>query len=323
MSKDLLGLLHEEYIVGEIPAIRPFLDYFQRTFGEGLQSVVLYGSRVDPSLATESSFFDFYLICDDYQRVLKRRRDRWLARFLPPNIYYLELPGEQDTPLSCKYCLISVADLKEAVSDRARDLYHLGRFSKRLALVWWRDEYDRDEVLSVCLRAMETLVPHAVNKVGNAFTLPELVRRALALSYEGEVRLEKTEEKVEALYRSAEDFYLRVWKELLADYRGLNRDIFHEPGEDDEPGMIYLRRSPVARSRMYEDTARLIHSSRRRAKARWPKGIMLMDNWVDVLLAKVERTYGVKIELTERERRWILLAGWKYFFRLRREGKIK
>ncbi|MHA1569982.1 MAG: hypothetical protein ACTSXZ_10965 [Alphaproteobacteria bacterium] len=323
MRQPLLDLLRETYCGASYPAAQPFVDHFREKFGEGLQVIILYGSLVDPSLATATSFFDFYLIVDDYESVLPRRRDRWLAKILPPNIYYLELPGEGEQPLSCKYCVISIADLKEEVSDRAKDLYHLGRFSKRLALLWWRDEYDRDEALSACLKAMRTLTPHAINKVGNAFSLPELVRKALALSYEGEVRLEKTEEKIEALYRAAEDFYLQVWAELLEEYRQNNRDIFHEPGEEDEPGIIYLRRSPVARSRMFEDTRELIARSRRRAKARWPKGILLVDNWVNILLAKIERTYGVKIELTERERRWILILGWKHFFRLRREGKIR
>jgi len=91
------------------------------------------------------------------------------------------------------------------------------------------------------------------------------VRQALALSYEGEVRLEKTGEKVDALFRCAEDFYLAVWERLLAEYRAAGAA------------------PPV-------DTARLIARSRRRAKARWPKNMLLVDNWLDILIDKVERT---------------------------------
>jgi len=319
---ELLNLLRETYCRDEFPAIQPFVDHFRNTFGDGLQTIVLYGSRLDPSLATDTSFYDFYLVVDDVRTVFHRRRDRWLASFLPPNIYYLELPGEGGQKLNCKYCVIDLDTLRDEVGPLARDLYHLGRFSKRLAVVWSRDSFDRDETLSVCLKAMETLTPHAINRVGNTFILDELIRRALALSYEGEVRLEKIEEKVDALFNSAADFYRQAWSILLKQYRQNHRDLFHEAGEHDEPGLIYLRRSPSRRASMHRETADLIARSRRRAKLRWPKGMLLVDNWVDILLAKIERTYGVKIELSERERRWILIFGWKYFFRLRREGKI-
>ncbi len=317
MSDDLLRLLRATYGGQAFPATAPFVEHFRRTGGDALLAVVLYGSRIDPSLCTETSFFDFYLICRDYASFFARRRDRWLARMLPPNIYYLELPNAAGTKQVCKYCVISLADLQDAVGARAKDLYHLGRFSKRLALLWRRDEAAGDAVLGACRQAMLTLLPHALGKMNDAFTLPDLVRQALALSYEGEVRLEKTGEKVDALFHCAEDFYLEVWDRLLADYRAAHVDLF---APDDPPGVIHLRARPTPPGLA---TPRLLARSRRRAKARWPKNILLVDNWVDILLDKVERTYGVKLNLTPRERRWALILGWKHFFRLRREGKIR
>lgn len=323
MENAAYELLRDTYSEPGPPAAARFVEFFRKTFGQELAAVILYGSMIDERLAGENSFYDFYLICDDYRRFFKRRRDRWLARILPPNVYYQELPDEAGRAVAGKYCVISLEDLKEACGLDAKDLYHLGRFSKRLILLWTRGTFERDEVLGACLQAMETLTPHAINRVGNIFTLEEFIRRALALSYEGEIRLEKTEEKVRELYESAAPFYRRIWGTMLADFSLRNREIFHEPQPDDEPDTFYLRRKTSLHARMAEPTRRLIRRSRRRAKLRWPKGIILLDNWLDYLLAKVERTYGVKLELTPRERRWPLILGWKHYFRLRRQGKIK
>ena len=322
MDQKLLDLMREAYCGTSYPALKPFVDRFREKYGAGLAAIVFYGSKLDPNLASETSFYDFYLICDDYNRIFSRRRDRWLAQVLPPNIYYLELKDAEGYIRSCKYCVISLNHLQDAVSEQARDLYHLGRFSKRLALVWWRTDRDRDQLLELCAQAMQTLLPHALNKMGDSFTLPTLIHQALALSYEGEVRLEKTDEKVRSLYRSAESFYLQVWARLLAEHRSPGGELAVQPQSEPAPDPLFFRTVARPAGRPPATTRRLIERSRRRARARWPKNIVLVDNWVDILLAKVERTYGVKLELTPRERRWVLILGWKHFFRLRREGKI-
>jgi len=322
MTGETLALLRDTYCQEPPVAVRPFVDYFTARFGEALTAVVFYGSKLDPTLADETSFFDFYLICEDYAATLTRRRDRLLARFLPPNIYYLELPGA-GPGRAAKYCVISLDDLRAAVGDDAKDFYHLGRFSKRLAVVWWRDTYERDAVLECCRQAIRVVAEHAVNRVPNEFTLDEFIGRALALSYEGEVRLEKTDEKVEALFASAAPFYREVFGIALEQYRRDNGDLFHDPQPDDPPGVYFMRRSVSQRAALHEDTRLLLNRSRRRARARWPKAIVLVDNWLNILLAKVERTYGVRIELTPTERRWPLILGWRHYFRLRREGKIR
>jgi len=315
-------LLRETYCVDPPAAVQPFVDHFREVFGEGLAAVVFYGSRLDGALSSETSTFDFYLVCDEYSQVFSRRRDRLLARVLPPSIYSLDLPVDGGVQ-RCKYCVISRDDLRREVGAGANDFYHLGRFSKRLAVVWTRDSYERDEVLACCWQAMRTITEHAINKVSNEFTLDEFILKALALSYEAEVRLEKTDEKVRRLFDSAKQFYRHAYSILLAELRDVSPDLFHTPQEDDPAESYFLRRSVSQRARMHEETRYLIKRSRRRGKLRWPKNIVLVDNWVDPLLEKVERTYGVKIELTPTERRWLLIFGWKHYFRLKREGKIR
>ena len=48
----------------------------------------------------------------------------------------------------------------------------------------------------------------------------------------------------------------------------------------------------------------------------------MYDNWIDYMLEKLERTKGISLEISERDRRWPLIFGWKHFFAMRRQGLI-
>ena len=64
--------------------------------------------------------------------------------------------------------------------------------------------------------------------------------------------------------------------------------------------------------------------SKLRATLRWLKYVALYDDWLDYVVRKVERRSGVRLELTERERRWPLLFLWPKavrFIARRRDGR--
>jgi hypothetical protein len=54
------------------------------------------------------------------------------------------------------------------------------------------------------------------------------------------------------------------------------------------------------------------------ATLRWTKHLVTFEGWLDYIVAKVERRLGVRIDLTDRERRWPLLFLWPKFFRVMR-----
>ena len=68
---------------------------------------------------------------------------------------------------------------------------------------------------------------------------------------------------------------------------------------------------------------KFIYLSRLRARLRWPKNMFTVDNWLDYMIAKIERTQGIKIEMTSTERKFWYIFGWKYFVRLYRKKLIK
>jgi hypothetical protein len=232
----------------------------------------------------------------------------WL---LPPNIFHLRL-GDRDA----KYNVISERDLIHATSENARDVYHLGRFSKRIALVWSRDKAAADTVLRAHASAMRSVAQKVYFSMAEKFTLLEFIHHALELSYIGEFRVEAPD-KVDRLYRAEKDYYDRAFAQILEEMSQAPWNIVVVNSTYQRPIRFFFDMSGGRKLK------RFIRKSRIRAKLRWPKSIFTVPNWIDYLLAKIERTHGIKIELTEKERKFVFIYGWKYFFLLKRKKALK
>jgi len=317
----LTDFVHENYTKDKRPEYQGYVDYFLNKHGDSILAVVLYGSCVSNSTRSETSMPDFYLIVDDYRRFHKRRFQAYINAKLPPVVFNID-SDSNGLPGKCKYCVISEKDLEVHTSLDAKDLYHLGRFSKKVSILYTKMVSDGFPIVEAAIRSWENLADHALCVTQSEFRVEHFAKSLLGLSYLGEVRLEKTQDKVSALYEANQEFYDHCFSQILLSHSRSHRDefIFDETLAD---GTYLQRRTPVKRVRQRQFLNKLLAKSRRRGKMRWAFMIFTVDNWVDILLAKVERTYGVKIELTEKERKHPLIFGWKYYFKFKREGKIK
>jgi Phosphatidate cytidylyltransferase, mitochondrial len=271
---------------------------------DAVRAIVFYGSLLADTTRRPDSFHDFYVIVDSLAAYHGRLRDRLVGRVLPPSIYYRQFEGD----LRCKFCVLTADQLERELSPRARDIHNVGRFSKRVAVLWSRDAASYELVVEGCLSAARTLRPHALALLPAEFELDELIRTLLRLSYLGEQRVAE-DSKVDALFAAERDHYRALYGAIL-DEAGLVRE-----------GDRYRQPAPTAADR--RRTLRFLARSRRRGKLRWPKYIVTVDNWLEIALAKVERHHGVKVELTARERRWPLIFGWRKYFALKRRGVVK
>jgi hypothetical protein len=306
----LLALMREKYRVPPDSAIDAFVQRFREIHGPGLKAVVLYGSRLWEETRAPDSILDFFLIASGYRAFYPCRRHAWLNRVLAPNTYRLVVGSEQ-----CKYNVVSLSDLRRATSAEADDLFHAGRFSKRVGLAWTDSEASREEILRLCLSAMKTVVPLAISRLGRTFTFEEFLQGVLAISYAAEVRVE-ADSKVGKLLRAEEAFYRTVYGEILAreEDRGLVR-------RDEARGVLVQDASTLVARR--QRTEALLRRSRLRMYARWPKYMVTLDGWLDLLLDKIERTQGIRLELSPLQRKYPYIFGWGHFFRLLRKGLVK
>ncbi len=278
-------------------AAQPFLDELAAHPERSVRAVVLYGSCLWPSVRGESSCPDFIVVVDSLRAYFGSVGPALLGAVLPPSVYRLR-SGDQFAKLS----VASVAQLKSQCGDAAKDLHLAGRLSKRVALVWARDEASRALVVDAQLAALRTLAPLALARLGRRVALDGFVDAVLRLSYESEVRIVEPT-KVTALFAAEREHYRAVGRALLDE-------IGAEPvASSDELVVPAHAVAPKA------ELERRLRRSRRRALLRWPKYLVTYDGWLEYLTMKLARA-GTPVALSAWQRRLPLILALPVLWRL-------
>ena len=288
------------------------LDYHDRlterfvpllTARPGVVAVVLYGSCLFGHGAADSEP-DFFVIVESLRRYHGGLALAALSSVLPPATFHVRA-GETFG----KACVLSVSQLVRETSRRAADLHHLGRFSKRVGLVWARDDAARALVREAQRTALETLAPRVLTLLPTRFSVDEFITALLGLSYRGEPRVVEPG-KIDRLFAVDPGGYRAVARALLAAQPGVTLD----GDQVAQPPAL-----PWARAELRW----LIARSRRRAILRIPRNLLTFDGWLDYAVRKIERHTGRRFPLSDRERRHPLLLGWPRLWQLRREGVLR
>jgi hypothetical protein len=292
--------------------IRPFVEKILQRYGNRVVGIFMYGSVLSKVTAAADSFPDFFVITDGYRRVFQRMSHWILAYPLPPHIYHLRI-NEQ---LHCKYNLVSFGRFRRECSKRAKDIYILGRFGKRVSLVYARDEDARKKLLNCCFSAMMNVVPWTLRGMDRTFDETEFALACLNISYAGETRVEASS-KVPKLFEAEKSLYMDVYPNLLEQHPKAGKLVKKtEDGRFVPAGGKFVRWLRRLRLKWF------LKRSRIRGILRWPKFLVTVDEWIDIILAKIERTKGIKIIPSPRARRHPLIFAWPHFFRLIKAGAL-
>jgi hypothetical protein len=288
-----------------------FRNWFAEKYGQNLVAVIFFGSCLSEKSKSATSFKDFIVVVDKYRKTGKNPV-KWLSHWtLPPDLFHLSLQKD-GTRHECKYYLISTPQLLDATGPRARDLYLMGRLSKRIAVIFYRDQAGLGLVVQAQAQALRRAAELSLALL-DGFDLEQFIKAVMRLSYLAETRLED-ERKVDSLYDAHPEFYRRVYSRVLDEI--VAQGMVRSDGEN--RWRAVREKAPFSRKEIDDFLAK----SRKRFKARWPKMIITVDNWLDQLLGKLERTYGIKLEIPPWERPVILITGWRHYFRLKKQGKI-
>lgn len=201
--------------------VAPLCAALQRDLGPGLRALWLFGSYLSPALRRPSSVPDVFALVEDSADAARRLGlgplRRWLCRVLPP----LVLPyAAGDTTRSstgagaraAKLNLATAAQIGAALRGLP-DLYLAGRLSKRVLVLYARDVACAGEVESLLSEARAAMLALALQAQGAA-PPPLLYQRALALSYEGELRPESAA-RLRLLYQCDAASYDALFAPLL------------------------------------------------------------------------------------------------------------
>ena len=285
--------------------IRSYLDRVLQIVGrQKVACVVAYGSSLSAVTRSSTSTPDFFVIVDAYPEFYASRFHAILNAFLPPNVYHYKLGNSQS-----KYSVVSLTRLRKE-SRFPSDLYLAGRFSKKIEVAWSRNEATTQEVLGIQRACARAVAEKTLPLMPARFSLDEFCQAAIRLSYLGDVRVE-AKDKIQKLFDADPAFYRETYAPILVDL-GIARE---ETGYRKDPHPADAIRRLLVQG--------FLLSCKIRAQLRWPKAMFTASDWLDYVLQKIERTQGIRIDLTARQKKLWFIYGWKYFLLLKRKNLIK
>lgn len=303
--------LHAELDCGPVaPEVISLGNAIRDRFGSAVRAILLYGScRREHS--TADGLVDLLVVVDRYRSAYGLRPSSGLNWLLPPNVYYLECPcGE--TTVRCKYAVISAGQFSRRVASRL-DHYFWARFSQPIRRVYLRDPEDRSPALARA-RAVANYARRIQPLLDKPEPAIEFWTRALRETYRCELRPERPQH-ARRLIEQERPYWQQITSDLIQD--GRLPPASSDPERIDPPHSVWRRRGARGLWSVRRPIGKLFNL------ARLFKAAGTFSNGIDYLVWKVERHSGVRIEPSQRMRRWPRLAAWGLLWRLWRRGGFR
>jgi hypothetical protein len=287
-------------------------DYLRARFGTALRAVLMYGSNLRRGEDGEG-VLDLYAFVSSYADAYPGRSAlAAINRLLPPNVFYVELPGERGS-VRCKYAVLALDDLPRLTSEQVREPYFWARFAQPCALVWAADAASRAIVTGALTGAIATFVRFAVPFAAARFDAAQLWTKAWQASYGAELRPERAD-SAQALWSSNAARFEQVTSLAV---RSL-------PWEVTIDGNEYVVDMPLADRRRALRVWRIQRlAAKLRFLLRMLRNGLIFDGGVDYVLWKIQRHSGVAVDANWRERRCPWLALGVEAWRLYRAGAFR
>jgi hypothetical protein len=295
------------------PDFAPLIDALIQRFGESLDAVVLYGSCLHSAISLDEGIVDLYVVVDDYRKAYPKRHLAVLNAWLPPNVFYLEVPHQEKT-LRAKYAVISTADF-EAGAHRWFHSYIWARFAQPSRLLFARNDSVRQQLYAAMAHSVLTFLrTGAVALEAGDYTVEQLWTRCLLLTYAAELRAEKA-----GRANHLANANLTAFTGLTAAASPLLRDVLEQQAD----GCYRCLTNPVTQKQALWRWHVRRWQGRVLSILRLAKATLTFANSVDYAAWKIERHTGVRVEVTPLLRRHPILWGLKVASRLIRRGVLR
>lgn len=291
--------------------MRALAEHLARQGGERPVAVLFYGSNL--RTRDLAGVIDFYLLVDSLPGWYGARR--WAALSngaLPPNVAYLEWPHQGRT-LRTKFAVLSLAQFRRGVAGAGIDTTLWARFAQPAALVWTRDAAAQQAAEQAVAQAVTTAARWAASLGPVQAGATAYWDGLFARTYAAELRVE-TAQRASSIVAHAEARYAQLLP-LAWQAGGLGHEI--RRGEL-RPQLSAAERRAAERAWAWR--ARL---GKPLNLLRLIKGAWTFEGGADYLVWKVERHSGVRVELTDWQRRHPVLSAPRMLWKLRRKGVIR
>jgi len=288
------------------PAAKAFGDELRRRYGDAVAGVVFYGSCLRQS-TDMGLMLDFYVLVDSYRAALKNPVSAFFAALLPPNVYYHEMTFEGRT-LRAKVAVISMSQFMRNTGAACFASSTWARFAQPALILFARNDEVRRRITAALAAAPETLLRRTAPLLPATFTARDLWVEALTQTYGAELRPEAASKGAELVDAD------------LARYAAVTSAVFGTP---DANGLYHqtITRAEESASRKAWALRRV--QGKTLNALRLIKAAFTFQGGLDYAVWKIERHSGVKINLTDDQRKRPIITGLKLFLQTRKRGGIK
>lgn len=302
-----------------LPALRALILEDQVDLGEGAREVataicerhggavrglVYYGSAMRQGEVADK-MYDFYVIVDQYKSVYGSGLKRFGSWLLPPGVHYMQITGANGKRLRSKYSIVSEKAFHRRARGGAFESMLWARFAQPSVVL--SDDADvRAELLDTLALACAHFADEIRPLLSGPVTPSSPWVRGLSESYRTELRPERPDARAAEIVARFGPRYRRLSEILFAS----------ELETPPEPGQV---RAFLCQMKWI--LRRIV--GKPMGALRVMKAAATFDAGLDYILEKVESHSGVRLEVTDEERRRPLFHAPSLAWRLYRAGAFR
>lgn len=319
--KPIAAAVAEELKRPAPPQVRAICEEVLRRHATSVTGLLFYGSCLRKQRPDEG-VIDVYALVHDYRSTYASRLLAWSNAWLPPNVFYVEIPFE-DSIVRAKYAVISMEDFARAARPESLHAIIWGRFCQPALLAWTESQAMRDRIAAIAADAVATMVLRTIALLvgddGQGVVRSEdLWQRGFRETYKTELRAERRD-TIASIYQAAPSRYDRF---LGLTLRTLEAEGSLEVAEAG-PATYRIRLRPELRRRLVRGWTVRRPTAKAVYVVRLIKSALTFGDWLPYALWKLNRHTGVQVELTDRQRRHPLIFGWPVILRLVRQRSLR
>jgi hypothetical protein len=309
-AEDTLRALRDVIADDQRPLTAPALDMAQAIrarHGATVRALLFYGSALREGDAADK-MLDFYVIVDSYRAIYGRGLISVATWLLPPGVHYMAITDARGRTLRSKYAVISKAAFLRRASGGTLESMLWARFTQPATVVT-DDPALRADLLDALARACRHFAGQVAPLMSGPVGPGDLWVRGLTESYRTELRPENPGPRAAEIVARFPERYARLSHILL-------------PQGPDGGLTLPRARAPerwscAARWRLRRVIGKPLGA------LRVLKAAATFDAGLDYILEKIASHTGVRLDVTEAERRHPVLHAPRLAWRLYRAGAFR
>lgn len=304
-------------------AARAMSDAIVARHKDCLVATLFYGSCLRPADDGDSALvgpgdaserlMDFYAIVNDLRRANRGLLAALGNRLLPPNVFYLEVPHDGGR-VRCKYAIVTLAQFRRLVRAETLQNYFWGRFCQPTAVPFARGAGTRETLVEALADAVVATVRATAPLFEAPFADRDLWVRAFAESYGAELRPESPARPAQVHDADPARYAALTPAALAVAGFAATRDAAGRYSPVGDPAARRRARRAWTWRRLLGKTLNVL---------RLVKAVFTFEGGADYVAWKIQRHSGVRLDISDWQRRHPLLASPVLAIRYWRRGAFR